>query len=556
MTSKPEQPGWVIADVWESIAATRPDTDAIIFGAEHISWSEFDHRADAVAADLLGCGLRHQSKVAFFVRNSPAFLIGVFACLKAGFVPVNTNFRYGAKEAASLWDDADAECVIFSGSLSEVAAAGRPLAPRVGAWRWVDDQASPCPSWAGPFEGGPFEAGRQPAPRAAAPWARSADDLIMLYTGGTTGAPKGVLWRQDDVFAILNASAAIRYRADRGLAGVAATQREDRRARPRFVPCGPLVHGTAAFSSYAVLGAGGAVILLEGRSFDAAGLLDVIDREQVSQLSIIGEAHARPVIDQLEARPGHWSLSSVRLITSAGMQLSRETRGRLLAHMPRALCVDVLGSSEAPSVGLARSTVSSLAPSGAFAIGPGVAVLDEDDKDVRPGSGAVGVLAVKGGRSPLGYYKDPERTRRLFATVDGERWVITGDLATVGADGTVQLLGRGTTVINTGGEKVYAREVEEALMRNPAVADAVVAGIPHEVLGQMVVALVQPRRGALLDTADLIAELRQALAAYKVPRQIHIAESVGRSDNGKVDYPRLVRRLSELTARERRRTNY
>jgi len=543
MTS--QQPVWLIADVWETIAAVRPDADAIVQGAERIRWSEFDRRANEVARDLLGCGLRHQSKVAFFVRNSPAFLIGVFACLKAGLVPVNANFRFGAAEAARLWDDADAECVVFSGTLGNVVAAARPMAPRVAAWRWVNDHGKPCPSWAAPFE---TPAGRDSgAGRAVTPWARTADDLIMLYTGGTTGPPKGVMWRQDDVFGLLNDTAAVRYPQDRGLAGVAETQRRDQRARPRFVPCGPLIHGTAAFSSYAVLGSGGAVVLLEGRSFDAAELLDVVDREHISHVSVIGEAHARPVADLLDARPGQWSLSTVRLITSAGMQLSPITRSRLLARMPQALCVDVLGSSEAPAVGRARSTASALASSGTFVIGPGVRVLDGDNQDVRPGSGRTGVLAVRG-RSPLGYYKDPQRSERLFQIIDGERWVMTGDLASVHEDGTVQLLGRGSAVINTGGEKVYAREVEEALLRDPAVADAVVVGVPHDVLGHMVVALVQPRPGSTVHADGLLRGLRRTLAGYKVPKRIHLAESVGRDQSGKVDYPRLVRRLSEFSA--------
>ena len=544
MSNQGAQPGWTIADVWETIASIRPDADAIVHGAERISWSEFGRRADAVAADLLSCGLRHQSKVAFFVRNSPAFLIGVFACLKIGLVPVNTNFRFGPQEAAHLWDDADAECVIFSGSLGEATADARALGPRITAWRWVDDQGSPCPAWAAPFEGS------QPAASPiAAPWPRSGDDLIMLYTGGTTGPPKGVMWRQDDVFAILNDTAAIRYPQDGGLAGVADTQRRDQRPRPRLIPCGPLIHGTAAFSSYGILGAGGAVILLESRSFDAAELLDVVDREQASHVSIIGDAHGRPIADQLAARPGHWSLSSVRLITSAGMQLSARTKARLLARMPQALCVDVLGSSETPAVGRARSRAGSLAPTGVFGIGPGVRVLDDDGQDVRPGSGATGVLAVRG-RSPLGYYKDPDRTGQLFRTIDGKRWAITGDLAAVHADGRVQLLGRGSTVINTGGEKVYVREVEDAILRSPAVADAVVAGVPHDVLGQMVVALVQPRSGAAVAADDLLRELRQTLAGYKVPKQVHITESVGRDESGKVNQALLARRLAELTGRQ------
>jgi acyl-CoA synthetase (AMP-forming)/AMP-acid ligase II len=534
--------GWVIADVWETIAQTRPTADCIVQGSTRLTWADFDRQADAVAAALLRAGLGHQAKVAFFVRNSPAFLVGVFACLKVGLVPVNTNFRYNADEAARLWADADAECVVFSADLIDVVQAARPRASGVRAWWRVADGSGAVPEWAASFDPRPVS-----ADAARAPWSRSPDDLLLLYTGGTTGRPKGVMWRQDDVFGILNDSARVRYERPGDVDEVAETQRRDPRERPRFVPCGPLIHGTGGFSSYAVLGSGGTVILLNGRTFDPVELLDTIDREHVNHVSVVGEAHTRPIADQLDAHPGRWSLASLRLITSSGMLLSEGTRARLLRHTPHTLCVDLLGSSEVPSVGKALSTASSLAPAATFVVGPAVRVLDDDGRDVLAGSGTVGVLAVRG-RHPLGYYKDPERSAALFRTVDGESWSVTSDLATVQADGTIQLLGRGVGVINTGGEKVYPREIEDALLRHADVVDAAVIALPHDVLGQMVVAAVQARPGSVLDPDEVAIRLRSELSGYKVPKQIHVLDSLGRNDSGKLNYAALLQRLAQFSS--------
>jgi acyl-CoA synthetase (AMP-forming)/AMP-acid ligase II len=531
---------WIIADVWEMIAALRPQADCIVQGSRRISWAEFDRRADALGAYLLEAGLGHQAKVALFVHNGPAFLIGAFACLKVGMVPVNTNFRYLAEEAAALWEDCDAECVIFSAALSATVAQARQATAAVRRWLWVDDATADCPEWAQPFDAPPTV----PGP-VRAPWPRDPDDLILLYTGGTTGRPKGVMWRQDDVFAILNSTAAVRYDAETGTQGVRLTQQADTRSRPRFVPCGPLIHGTAGFSSYGVLNTGGAVILLQERSFNVGELLGTVEEERVSHISVVGDAHARPIAERLDAEPARWDLSSLRLLTSAGMQLSEDARSRLLAHCPRLLCVDVLGSSEAPAVGRARSVAGSLAASGSFAPQPGVRVLDETGAPVNRGSGRIGTLAVKG-RHPLGYYKDPARSAATFRIIDGQRWSITGDLAKVEADGSIRLLGRGALVVNTGGEKVYVREVEDALIKDQCVADAAVVGMPDDRLGQLVVAAVQPYPGATISAEQLIGRLRAELAPYKVPRRLHILDSLGRDESGKIDYETLRRRLGEL----------
>ncbi len=528
---------WIVADVWEAVAAERPDASCIVQGGVTLSWRDFDQAADTLAASLVDFGLVHQSKVAFFVDNSPAFLIGVFACLKAGLVPVNTNSRYGAAEVVQLWSDGDVECVVFSGRLREVTGQARDLMPGVRAWLDVDDDADQRPDWALEFGGDRPQSG----PFSAA-WGREADDLLLLYTGGTTGSPKGVMWRQDDLFGLLNRSAAVRYVDTEGLPGVRARQRADTNARPVLLPVGPLVHAAAAFAAYGVLGAGGTVVLLEGRSFDAREVLDVIDREEVSHLALIGDSHARPIIDLLDAQAGNWSLASLTLITSAGMAFSEQSRSRLLAHLPNVMCVDILGSSETPMVGRARSTIGSVPDGAVFERGRYARVLDDAGREVEPGSDVVGVVAIRG-RTPIGYYNDPARTDAVFRTIDGERWALSGDRATVRPDGSILLLGRDSTVINTGGEKVYTLEVEDALTRDPSIADAAVVGLPDPVFGQMVVAAVQVTPGGVLDLDLLRAGLRERLAGYKVPKQIHVVDSLDRGENGKIDVARLGERL-------------
>jgi 3-oxocholest-4-en-26-oate---CoA ligase len=528
---------WVVADVWETVARVRPDADCISQGRVRLSWRDFDARADGFAQRLLDTGLGQQGKIAFALRNCPEFLIGVFGCLKAGLVPLNTNFRYTAREAAEMWTGADVECVVFSASIAETVAQARERCPRVRSWIQVDEVPDRGRAeWAAPFP--------QPvAGTVRAPWGRTPDDLLLLFTGGTTGPPKGVMWRQDDVFAILNATAAVRYPAAEGIAGVARLQADEHRYRPRFLPCGPLIHGTAAFSAYGVLGAGGSVVL-QGAHFDAGEVLDTIDVEGVTQLSVIGEAHARPLLERIEADPHRWSLTSLRLITSAGTALRPATRDALLRFCPDALYVDLLGSSEAPGLGRSQSSGSA---DGTFEPGPDVRVVADDGRAVRPGSGEVGTIVVRG-RGPLGYYNDPGADAGLFRVIGGQRWIAPGDLATVELDGSLRLRGRASAVVNTGGEKVFPREVEDALLTHPAVADAAVVGIPHEVLGQMVVAAVKPVAGRQVDPGELDTHLRTTLAGYKVPKQIHVLDSVGRGENGKIDHVALARRLSALGA--------
>ncbi len=535
---------WNFADVWETVAAWRADAPALSQGERRLSWGDFERRADGVAAGLLAAGLGRQAKVAQYLYSVPEYIESLFGILKASLVPVNTNYRYNADELVYLWDNADAEAVVFGASFVERVDAVRSRVPGVRLWLWVDDGDPDgtagdrrCPEWATAYEE-LADAGR--AGRGTrGPWGRSGDDLLLVYTGGTTGFPKGVMWRQDDLWVTLNATGEVRYPEDGTTDDVAAVLRGPLDHPPaRLVPCAPLMHGTGLFTAMSVLNGAGSLVLLQGRSFRPVELLDTIVSERVSEISIVGDAFARPVLAELDAQPGRWDLSTLWLIISSGVMWSAEVKAGLLRHQPRLRLVDSLGSSEA--VGLARSSTSAGAKgrTAGFQLGPTTKILTEDGREVAPGSGESGLVAIRG-RTSLGYYKDQEKTATTFRVIDGVRWSIPGDWATVDANGGVQLLGRGSVCINTGGEKVFPEEVEEALKAHPSIEDALVVGVPDERFGETVVGVVELADGCELDEAALIAWVRGRLAAYKAPRRVRQVPTIGRAANGKADYRRI-----------------
>lgn len=527
---------WNFADVWETVARVQPTAECLVQRGIRRTWAEFDYRAEAVATSLLQHGVGHQGKVAQLLYSCPEYLESVYACFKASFVPVNTNFRYKSGELAQLWDDADVEAVVFHQSLADRIEPVRRQLGQISCWLCVDDVGADPPRWALPYEA--IAADRGPA--VSPPWSRSPDDLILLYTGGTTGRSKGVMWRHDDLFVVQNRTAEVRYPEDEGPGAIGRTLARRRHPPPRLVPCAPLAHGIGAFTAYSVLDSGGTVILLRERGFDPYELLDVIERERVTQLSIVGDAFSRPIVAALDAHPGRWNLSSLWLVVSAGMVWTDQSKADLLSHLPDVLCVDSLGSSEAVGMAQSRTTSGQQAPRDEavgirFSIGPNTRVVDEDGVDVLPGSGRAGHI-ILGDRMPLGYYKDPEATRSTFRTIDGRRWSAPGDMATVQGDGTIRLIGRSSLVVNTGGEKVFVEEVEELLRKDPTVADAGVVGLPDDRFGHVVVAAVQAAPGRTVDVHHLRETVRANLAGYKVPKRIVVLEHIGRGPNGKLDY--------------------
>ncbi len=527
---------WNLADIYEAVARVVPDRPAQVHGNRTFTWSQFDQRCNALAADLLAAGLSHQSKVAAYLYNGPEYLETYVAAFKAGLAPVNTNYRYGHDEIVYLFDNADAEAVVYHATFNDLVASVRHELPKVKRWYCVADAAGSAPDWAIDYE----SVVSMPAPDAVrGPWGRSPDDLLLLYTGGTTGMPKGVMWRQDDLVNVLGSggNAVLGFAPAADMSELIGRMGAD---WPRFtlLSACPLMHGTGQFSSFIALMLGGCVVTLPSRSFDVAELFDQVQRHHVNSIIIVGQAFAGPMLEHLDASPGRYDLSSVRMITSSGVMWSQDNKQALLAHMPDAALFDSFGSSEAVGMGASVSTKDGTSKTARFMLGPFCGVFTEDGRRVTPGSGERGLVAV-GGFIPLGYYKDDAKTAQTFRTIEGKRWSVPGDWAEVNEDGTLNLLGRGSVCINTGGEKVFPEEVEEALKRHAKVRDAVAVGLPDTRFGETICAVVEPTPGASPTLAELADFVKSNLAAYKAPRQLVIVDTIGRAPNGKVDYKRL-----------------
>jgi fatty-acyl-CoA synthase len=527
---------WNYATVWDGIAAIVPERDALVCGDRRITWGELSIRA-ARLATFLGteADLAPGDRVGIDLTNRPEYLETFYAALKLGCVPVNVNFRYQAEELRYLLDNSGAKALVHG---PEFAATARDAAGRMPA------HDRPLLLEAG-------HAYEQALARSAAPDDRiarppSGDDLIFLYTGGTTGMPKGVMWRNDDLYVALWASAHPRVPDP---PDPFAAARAGKRAST-LLPAAPLMHGTGLFAALAALAGSGTVVLLDQPGLDPERVWDAVARERVQTLTIVGDVFARPLLDALRAQPRRWDLSSLRAITSSGVLFSPEVKRALLDHLDGVTIVDSLGASE----GLgprqsAHASDATIAPA-QFTVNERIRVVDEDTgHDVVPGSDQIGLVAM-GGRIPLGYFKDPEKSAATFRTIDGARYSIPGDYASVAADGTVTLLGRGSACINTGGEKVYPEEVEAAVQAHPGVVDCVVVGVPDERFGERVVALVQPIDGQVVDEVTLGDWCRGRLAGYKVPRRFLPVDSLQRSAAGKAHHRELRARAVQLLADE------
>jgi acyl-CoA synthetase (AMP-forming)/AMP-acid ligase II len=528
-------PGWNFADVWETVAQQIPDADAQVQGDRRVTWSEFDRRANGIAQALLDAGVAEQDKVAQYLYNCPEYLESMFATFKAGLAPINTNYRYLDDELVYLWDNGDVVAVVFHGSFSQRIEGIRARVPRVTLWLWVDDGEGACPEWAVPYEAA---ASAGAAAAVAGPWGRDGDHLLLLYTGGTTGMPKGVMWRQDDLFRTLVGTFVPAVR-DTDPDDDLTIIREAVTA-PGIVglPACPLMHGTGCFTQLIVLAGGGSTVTLEERHLDIDELLTTIEREHVNTIAIVGDAFAKPMLRALDAAPDKYDISSLFMVSSSGVMFSEESKQGLLRHHAGMMIVDAFSSSEALGMGQSVSSASGTSTTATFTVGEHTKVITDDGRLVLPGSGETGRVAV-GGWQPVGYYKDPVKTASTFITFEGKRYSVPGDYATVEADGSLTLLGRGSVCINTGGEKVYPEEVEEALKTIEAVNDAVAVGLPDEKFGEAITAVVEMNPGGSLDEGAVIAHVKGKLAAYKAPKRVLQIDTIGRAPNGKVDYKRL-----------------
>jgi fatty-acyl-CoA synthase len=538
---------WNFADVWEALAGKVPQAPCQVQGERVVRWREFDAGANAVARHLLDAGLGHQAKVAAYLTNCPEYLQTYLAAFKAGMVPVNTNYRYGPDEITYLFDNADAEAVVFSSRYAPLLDAVRHRLPKVRTWVVVDDAGGAGdigdidgrPDWATGYA--EVVAGLGTAAPVHGPWGRAGDDLLLLYTGGTTGRPKGVMWRQDDLMKVLGRGGNAAF----GLRPAGSLDELVERVTgpgPALLPACPLMHGTGQMTCYVNLNQGGSIVHLPRPGLDAELLWDEVEAKRVNVLVIVGDAFARPLVAALDAAPDRWDLSSLRLVTSSGAMWSQQVKEDLLRHVPAAVLFDSLGSSEA--VGLAQdlSAAGKVASTASFAVTDRVKVLADDGRPVQPGSDDIGMVSITGAL-PLGYYKDEEKSRRTFRVVDGVRYATPGDYAKVRADGSIQLLGRGSAVINTGGEKVFPEEVEEVLKEHPSVQDAACVGLPDERFGETICALVELAAGQEADPQALVDHVKSRLASFKAPRTVLLVDTIGRAPNGKVDQ-RALRRMA------------
>jgi fatty-acyl-CoA synthase len=526
-------PGWNFADVWETVAQQVPDAPAQVQGDRRITWAELDRRANGIAQALLDAGVEEQDKVAQYLYNGPEYLESVFGTFKAGLAPINTNYRYLDDELLYLWDNGDVVAVVFHGTFAERIENIRDRLPLVKLWLWVDDGAGPCPEWATPYEAA-AQAGT--AESVSGPWGRDGDHLLLLYTGGTTGMPKGVMWRQDDLFRTLVGSFVPAVRdSDPDMDLI----RESVQG-PGLVglPACPLMHGTGCFTQLIVLSGGGCTVTLEKRNLDIEELFSTIEREGVNTIAIVGDSFARPMVRALDENPGKWDISSLVIISSSGVMFSEPAKQGLLAHQPGMMIIDAFSSSEAVGMGQSVSTAAGTSTTAKFTVGEHTKVITDDGREVQPGSGETGRVAV-GGWQPIGYYKDEAKSAATFIQFEGKRYSVPGDYATVEADGSLTLLGRGSVCINTGGEKVFPEEVEEVLKTHESVIDAVAVGIPDEKFGEAITAVVELTPGADFDEGSIVTHVKGKLAAYKAPKRVLAIDTIGRAPNGKVDYKRL-----------------
>ncbi|MBK9178127.1 MAG: acyl-CoA synthetase [Acidimicrobiales bacterium] len=531
----------------EAVAAEVPERECLVWRDRRLSWLAFTERSRRVAAVLhahgLGCRRERatlagweagQDLVALYLHNGTEYLEAMLGAMKARAAPFNVNYRYTAEELAYLLGDAAAAAVVFHGTFAPTLATALAGSEPPRLLLQVDDgSGEPLLRGAIPYEDA--LAGVSPAlpPALEASW--SPDDLYVLYTGGTTGRPRGVLWRQAD---FLVAALGVRRRDGTDIETVAEVADAARRGGPRALPSPPFMHGAAQWNAMSAWLAGGTVVIQDRTDrWDAGDVLATAERERVTSLQIVGDAFARPLIDALRRRP--YDLSALRHLTSGGAVLSASTKQDLLTLLPQVAVVDIVGSSESGRQGITTSTREAGARTGVFDRSAGACVVDADRRRIlEPGDPEVGWLA-QSGRVPLGYLGDPARTDATFPVIDGARCAVPGDRARLLADGSIELLGRESVTINTGGEKVFAEEVEHALKHHPAVYDALVVGRPSDRWGQEVVAVVRLRPGWAASPeleGDLRAECGRHLARYKLPKAFVYRGHIARSPSGKPDY--------------------
>lgn len=515
-----------LADLFEIVCETVPDRPMLAFADQHITYAAVNRRADAVAGFLQARGVTRGDNVGLQLSNCPAYMEVFFACCKIGATPFNINYRYTGKELEYLYNNADAKALFFGAEMSEVVV---PIAANIESLEIVvqvgsHDVAADTDK---PFDYEQILA-EEPSGDAHAP--RQDDDLLMIYTGGTTGMPKGVIWPHKNLF--FGALGGGGWYHPEGAISEPAQLASRVIEGPQLTtfPVAPLMHGAAFWTAMSSVFAGHTIVLNEQANLDAAHIWDLTEREGVSIMAIVGDAVAIPLVEALEAEPSRWTLSNFHHMGSGGAVFSKDVQRRLKACLPHVVTASSLGATETGVMGPGtRATDEGIMR---YDARPDITVV-VDQRTAR--TGELGEIARRG-YLPTGYYGDAEKSARTFMDIDGMAHALGGDTARIEEDGSITVLGRGSTCINSGGEKVFPEEVEQALKSHPAVFDALVVGIPHPRWIEMVVAVISFREHKSVDVESLREHCRAQLAAYKVPKQIEVESELRRSVVGKPDY--------------------
>lgn len=519
-----------IADLFEVVADSIPDRLAAVCGEARVSYRELDDRANQLAHYLSSRGIGAGDHVGLYLYNCNEYLEGMLACFKIRAVPININYRYVDEELAYVIDNADMKACIHGREFIPALAAIRTQVTKLDVFISRDDDTQEDLSLLNAVD---YEEAlnKQSSARDFAP--RSEDDLFILYTGGTTGMPKGVMWPHKALFfAALGGNAAMHpdgpVKTPEELAG-----RVNGDNQAICAPLAPLMHGACWWAALASMLAGRVTVLYPGRSFDPDEIWPLMAQEKVNIIALVGDAMAIPLLDTLKENPTTWDLSPLFVIGSGGAVFSKWVQEEYKQLFPNMIISNSFGSSETGMQGGddgGKTEGLGRIPRHAFAD-----VITDDHRFVEAGSGEQGYLA-RGGHIPIGYYGDPEKTAKTFIEVDGKRWTLTGDLATVTEDGLIEVFGRGNNCINSGGEKIFPEEVEQAMKSHPAVLDALVVATPDERFGSKVTGVASLRKGKTLNLEGIKAHCREHVAGYKIPRELHVVDEIKRAPSGKPNY--------------------
>jgi acyl-CoA synthetase (AMP-forming)/AMP-acid ligase II len=508
-----------LADLFERVADTVPDRLALVAGERRLTYAQLDERANACAHWLIDAGATPGQHVGIHAHNRAEWVEVMLGCFKARLVPVNVNYRYVVEELRYLFDNADLVALFFE---TQFAPRIEPVLPELAKLRHLvrisDGTDAGDAITALDYEAALASASSQ---RDFGP--RSPDDHYILYTGGTTGMPKGVMWRAEDIF--FAAMGGGNYGGE-GIKTPDAIERSVSPAPAVTLALAPLMHGNAQWTMFNAFFGGGTLVLSTDRRFDPEAIWNLVAAESVNTISLVGDAMARPLVDALASAPAPTSLFA---IVSGGAILSPTIKTQMHELMPHVLLLDSFGASETGANGVVETTASGPR----FHMQASTTVVGDDHRPVAPGE--TGWLARRG-HVPIGYYKDDGKTAATFVEVDGQRWAIPGDLAVLELDGTITVLGRGSQSINSGGEKIFPEEVEAALKSHPTVFDALVVGVPDERWGEHVAAIVEFRPGASATLEELVEHCRTVIADYKVPRALSVVAEIARQPSGKPDY--------------------